>query len=694
MLERRISLWPLALIVAILVPLAGAGCGSALSVAEKAAAEDPSIVAVYNDKTLTLGEFEKRYVRTVGSEAVARADSLKAYQDFLERFVNFRLKVLAADSAGYTADPAIQEEINTYRASFARPYLIDKEVMNPILSDLYRKKKEMVEASHILLRVPLNAPPEDTLAAYQKMETLRDSVMQGVDFGDLAVRHSEDPSAKNSQATQGYRGWLGAFSAGRMVKAFEDKAYETPVGEASSIFRTQFGYHILFVHKRQPAIPDIRISHIMIRLKGNTAADSAAALDRIQGLKARIDDGEDFATVAREFSEERNSARNGGDLGTLRYDNYSVDANFREAAFAMEELNTVSDVVTSAYGYHLFMITDRLEMGTFEEEYESLKRTAARLPRLRNAEQELAKDARTRYEATLDTTAMLNLVANVIPDRLLDYLKETTLPDSVASVEVATLADSAYTFGQLATLTKNPEILFRNMPTKKEQLAEVAEVFLNQAAISHEAAALESRDEEFRLIMEEFRDGLVLFKLMEDSVWTAAAQDSTGLAAHFEAHRASYQFPDRKRIIELYSYSDSLLQDAVTRIENGTSWTDLQTYITRDSTQEVLLDTMLVAGQTNSVYDQALTLDEGAHTEAIPYRTGYVVLFFDGTEPARPKTLEEARAEVVNDYQTVLEDRLLDRLRRHYRARTYPERLNRAFTNPSSAAPTTTTSTE
>ena len=461
-----------------------------------------------------------------------------------------------------------------------------------------------------------------------------------------------------------------------------------------TIFRTQFGYHILFVHMREPAVPDIRISHIMVRLKGNTPADSAEALERIQGLKARIDAGEDFAKVAREASEERNSARNGGDLGTLRYDNYSVDANFREAAFAMKELNTVSDMVQSAYGYHLFMITDRLELGAFEEEYESLKRTASRLPRLRDAEQGLAKDARARYQATVDTTAMLLLVADVVPNKLLNYLRETTFPDSVASVKVATLADSAYTFGQLATFTRNPDYLIQNMPTMKEQLAEVANVFLDQQAISHEAAALESRDEEFRYIMEEFRDGLVLFKLMEDSVWTAAAQDSMGLLAHFEAHRDLYHFPDRKRIIEIYSYSDSLLQDAVTRVENGLSWTDLQAYIARDSTQEVLLDTMLVAGQTNSVYDQALTLDQGAHTEALPYRTGHVVLFYDGDEPARPKTFDEARAEVVNDYQRVLEDRLLDRLRRQYRARTYPERLIRAFATASSSTPTTTTSTE
>ncbi len=690
MAARRISLWPLALVVVLL-----AGCSSGLTVTEQAALKDPTVVAVYNDQTLRLDEFEERYERTVGSYEAAYEDSLTDYQEFLERYINFRLKVLAADSAGYTQDPSIMTEINNYRTSFAKPYLIDKEVMNPILSDLYKKSTEMVEASHILLRLSQVASPEDTLAAYEKMAAIRDSVVNGTDFGDLAVRNSEDPSSRNAQANPGYRGHLGIFTAGRMVKPFEDQAYTTPVGEVSPIFRTQFGYHILYVHDRRERVPDIRIAHIMIRPKGQTAADSMQARERIQGLKTRLDDGEDFDKLAMEFSEERNSATRGGDLGYLRYDNTNVDAAFREAAFAMEEIDKISDIVISQYGFHLLKITERKVLGTFEEEYDALKQTASRLPRLRQAEMGLAKESRARYVATIDTTALLGIIGEEDPQRVLTAVRTATASDSVRAIPVATLGDSTYTYGQLAEFAKNPEYLIRNMQTKQDQLVEIADVFLDQAAISHEAALLETRDEDFRLIMEEFRDGLVLFKLMEDSVWTAAAEDSSGLEAYYQAHKDNYQFPDRSRIIEIYSYSDSLLQDAVTRVENGLSWTELHAYVARDSLQEVLLDTILVAGPTNSVYDQAVDLAEGAHTEAIPYRTGYIVLFNDGIEPARPKTLEEARAEVVNDYQKVLEDRMVERLRRLYRARTFPERLQNAFSEPpSSTSLSMTTSKE
>ncbi len=556
MAQRPTSLLPVVLAVSAVVILALAGCRGALTAAEKATLKDPSTMALYAGYPLTLEEFEDRYARSVGGREAAKEDSLGEYQDFLERYVNFRLKVLAADSAGYTDDPSILEEINTYRVSFARPYLIDKEVMNPILTDFYQKRKEMIEASHILLRLDTNASPQDTLTVYLKMSALRDSVQRGLaDFGDLAERHSEDPSARNPRASQGYRGRYGYFTAGTMVEEFENMAYRTQEGKVSKIFRTQYGYHIIYVHDRREAVAPIRLSHIVIRPKGNTAADSAEALQKIDSLKAQLDAGESFATLAENHSEERNSGRNGGDAGFLRFDNFRVDPAYREAVFAMDELNKVGFVQT-ANGYLLFQITERREMGTFEEEYASMKNTISKLPRLRKAEQALIKEARMRYPSTIDTTALLDIFADVGLNAMMRQVRAGSFSDSVKAIPVATLDDSTYTFGQITTLAKDPAILFRNMLTEEEQVVELANVFLDQMAISHEATRLELRDEEFKRIMEEFHDGMVLFKLMEDSVWTAAAQDSAGLALYYDAHRDQYQYPDRKRLLDRRSLDE------------------------------------------------------------------------------------------------------------------------------------------
>ncbi len=689
-MAKRSSVPFYALCAALLgAALLAAGCGSTLTPLQRAATKDPATVAVFAEQTLTLPAFEAQYARSVGGRTAAQDDSLGAYQDFLERYVNFRLKVIEGLHAGYDRDPAILQEINGYRASFAKPYLLDKSVVNPIIADLYERSREMVDVSHILLRVGPDAPPADTLAAYNEMIALRDSARQGVDFGDLAFRHSQDPSAQRAApGDPGHRGRLGFFTAGRMVEPFERMAYRTPAGEVSPVFRTQFGYHLLYVHDRQPAVPEVRVSHLMLRPEGATAADSAKTLEDLQALKRRLEAGESFSDLAREYSVDKVSAERGGDLGFLRYDNTQILKVFREAAFGLDSLNTVSDVLITPYGYHLLTITERKERGTLDDEYESLKQMASKLPRTREAELQLAADLRTQYAARVDSTTLLDAVAPVPFDSLMIVLGGAHLPDSVLARPFASLGDSTYTLRRLTAFVADHRI--QRMDSKDQQLWKTVDTFLDQSALAYEAAQLEARDDEFRAIMDEFRDGLILFRLMEDSVWSAAAQDSAALAAYFEAHRDAYQFPERTRIVEVYSRSDSLLQAVAARLDEGLGLDALAAEWAQDTTGTVSLDTMLVAGKTNSVFDYALPLDEGAHTTLIPYRQGYVVLVRQGQVPARPKTLDEARTEVVNDYQQVLEDRLVERLRRKYHVLTFPERLARAFTEPPAEAATTT----
>lgn len=653
-----------------------AGCSSS----QQTVAEDPNVVAVINSQPFTLVDFEERYARTAGSRAAAADDSMAAYADFLERYVDFRLKVLAAQEAGYATDSTIQAEIKGYRTSFAKPFLLDKEVINPVIQTLYERRKEMVDASHILIRFPDNPSGHDTLVAYNKILDLKDSLAKGSDFGELAFKFSEDPSAQGRADSPGYRGRLGYFSAGRMVDAFESAAWNTPVGEVSDIIRTRFGYHLLYIHDRRPAVQDIRLSHILIRLQGTTAEDTTAALERIRDLQERIANGEDFARLAQGFSDDARSGPQGGDIGWLAYDNYNIVLPFREAAFELENVGDVSDIVETRFGYHLIKLTERKAPGTLIDEYENLKQMASRLPRTNAAETALRKAIITDRGGRYDTTTVMRVLAGVTPDSVLIRISGEHLPDSLRDQTFATLGDSAYTWTDWSQFTKSARVQAQD--NLEAQVDALAGAFLESVALDYEAAALEERDDEFRTIMEEFKDGLMLFKLMEDSVWTAAAQDTAALEAYYEAHQETYQYPDRTRIITLFSASDSLLKAAVERIDAGLSFADLAAEMAQDSTRSLRMDTVLVAGHTDSVYDLAVGLEAGAHTAPIRDRTGQTVLFNDGIEPARQKTFVEARTEVVSSYQEMLEAQLLADLRARYNVRTYPERLSQAFSQP------------
>lgn len=665
---------PASLLAFVLLLGAAAGCSSTRS-ALPPAAEDPSVVAVFGDDVLTLDEFEERYARSVGSHEAAADDSLAALRDFLDRYVNFRLKVRAAEAAGLGASPEIRQEIDTYRANLARPYLLEQEVLEPIIRDLYAKQQEIIDVSHLLIRVAPDAAPSDTLAAYEKISALADSLAAGTDFGDLAFRHSEDPSARSRNEGPGYRGRIGFFSAGRLVEEFEDMAYATPVGAVSPVFRTQFGYHILKVHDRRPAVDDIQVAHLMLQ-PGLTAADSAKVQEQIRELKARLDAGEDFATLARQYSADRTSGERGGDLGYISYD-APIVPSFKEAAFALENPGDVSDVVETRFGYHLIKLLDRKPRPTYEEAYNDLKQAVARLPRAQKAEEALAARVLAEHGARVDTALVVRSFEGVPADSVFSRLVQNDLHETAFATPILTIGDSTYHMEDLATFARSARVA-RGADTET-QVRSLLSQFVTARAIDYEAMTLEERDAEFRQVMEEFRDGLVLFKLMEDSVWTAAEQDSAALVAHYEAHRDRYQFPERSRIVGLHSRSDSALAAIAGRLDAGATLAELQAELVADTLQTVRIDTMLIAGQTGSIYDQALALPVGQHTEPIANRGSFVVLVHDGRVPAGPKSFEEARTEVVSQYQQELEAALIERLRRHYRAVTFPERLQQAF---------------
>jgi len=276
------------------------------------------------------------------------------------------------------------------------------------------------------------------------------------------------------------------------------------------------------------------------------------------------------------------------------------------------------------------------------------------------------------------------------PDSLLTSLRTGSMDPELLSLPFATVGDSVYTLARFAGyLASSGSRLTASTPDGRFRQA--VDAWLDDRALAYEVIALADRDPDFARTMREFREGLMLFRLMEDSVWSAAATDSSALQAYFEAHRESFRFGDRHRILSIMAPSDSLLRDMGDRLSSGASYDDLVALVASDSSSSVRFDTTLVEGLTDSVYDRAVRLEPGQNTGIVGFGNGRIILVNDGIEPARAKTFEEARAEVVNAYQTVLEDRLVQRLRSEHQVEVFPERLNRAFAAyraPSAAAAT------
>lgn len=649
-----------------------AGCSSGPRIP---ADPDAAAVAEFAGETLTLGEFENRYALTVGSREAAAADSLAAYEDFLQRYVDFRLKVQQARDLGLDRDSTILAEIDDYRAQLAKPYLVEREVLEDITRDLFEKQKEEIRAAHVLIRVDETAAPEDTLAAFTKIAALRDSVAAGADFEEIAVRNSEDPSAQNN------RGDLGYFSGGRMIQAFEDMAYATPVGEVSPAFRTRFGYHILNVTDRRPAEGEIQASHILVRISPEaTATDSTEARTLAASLRDRALAGEDFATLARQYSDDEASGKRGGDLGFFARSR--MVPPFADAAYALGEIGDLSDVVETRFGYHVILLTGRKELETYDEAYPDLKQTAERLPRTAVRRQAVGRAFRTEAGSTVDANMLRRATAAYTPDSLL-FLAATQNFGDFAGETFATVGDSTFTLGAFADYIRQA----RPVPGADQfgQLFDLADDFLNEESVELVALRLEERDPEFRRIMEDYADGVLLFRISEDSVWNAATRDSLALVAHYDANTADYQFPERRRVVGFYSRSDSLLQVVASALDAGQGPVEIEALVA-GADQGVQIDTVFINNEptmtaegSETIFDQARVLNVGQRSSVLPYQSRQAVLLLDAIEAPRPMTFDEARAQVVADYQDVLDERLRARLRQAYGAALYPELLRFAF---------------
>ena len=634
---------------------------------------EPIVLATYADTALSLNEFEERYASSNGGRAAAMDDSMAAYRDFLERLVNFKLKVRAARAAGMDTTQSFQQEVRNYRLRMAEPRIQSERIMDPIIREVYERKQTEVDVSHILIRVPENAPPDDTSAAYNNLQTIVDSLDRGVSFADLAYRNSEDPSAQQ-QGRPGFRGRLGYVTAGQLVKPFEDRMYTTPVDSVSGIFRTRFGYHVLKVHDRRPRKQEVRLSHLFIRPNGQSSRAQAQARQKADSLHAELTSGAAFERIAREHSDDRRSAQKGGDLGYVQPSQRLPDA-FLGAIDTLETGQT-SDVLETRFGYHVLRLVDRKEQQSFEEAYDALKKQVSEMPRVRQRKASLAADIRAQHGATIDTAAVLSALQVASLDTSAQRIRAVSPDSSIADRSVVRIGSVEATIGAWGQYVRTSDRRFST-------LSGALRAFVDDQSVEFAAHRLEQRDPAFAARMQEYREGVLLFQYMQDSVWTVASQDSALLRQTYRQNRDQYRFPDRVRTLALYAATDSLLQPYVDAHESGTSRRQVVQQAAQDSL--VRVDTTHVTDASSAPYAQMQSVQDGTAAGPLQIQNESLYLIRDATLPARPKTFKEARSEVLSDAQDRYETQVHQRLRERYGATVYPERLQQVFDAPSPA---------
>ncbi len=681
---------------------------------------DPMLMSV-DGKPVTRSEFEAIYKKNNKDAAVTQ----QALDEYLDLFINYKLKVREAEVLGMDTVGKFKTELDGYRKQLARPYLIDRELNDNLIKEAYDRSQQEIRASHILVQVAEDASAEDTLAAWKRITTLRDRIVKGEDFDKVArgPGGSDDPSAQKNG------GDLGWFSALQMVYPFESAAYTTPAGQLSQPVRTRFGYHIIKAVDKRPARGQVRVAHIMLRATDKDSPEKSAEVEkRIREIHAQITGGKvTFPDAALKFSEDESSSSKGGELP--QFGTGKMIEEFEDVAFGLTEEKALSEPFKTRYGWHIVNLLEYMPPPAFDVAKADLKNKISKDSRADVTKRAFLDKLRAEYHYKSDPKAVKAVLAlldssiykkgtqkldtvlrkdavegpitgkdglykreinGTIKDGKLVNIRSRKHEDITTSPEDTVVVRDlhegwSYDKAKAAKLTKPVFTIDAKSFSQTEFLEYLAtkqrrepgrpfagyvdqrfQEFVDDQLMAFEDSNLDTKHPEFRMLMKEYRDGILLFELTDQKVWSKAVKDTVGLMAYQRANEKNFMWDTRYKA-DIYTCANAEVAKKTRALyKKGKRGNDL-----------------LTAVNIGSALD--LSLDQGTWTaEEKPFLKGIStpgladnfeldgrVLMVDLKEvvPPVPKTLDEARGLVTAAYQDQLEKDWINELRAKYEVR-------------------------
>lgn len=598
---------------------------------------------------------------------LVKDDSQKDINNYLDLFVGYKLKINKANKLGLNEGKQYKDELNSYRTQLSKNYVTDTKVTKELVEEAYNRSLKEIRASHILLMVDEAAAPADTLKAYNKLMDVRKKALAGEDFGKLAQQYSEDPSAKDN------KGDLGYFSVFRMVYPFETGAYNTPKGSISKPIRSRFGYHLVKVNDIRDNRGEITVAHIMIaKPRTENAEEAAKAKNTINEISQKLKQGEDFAALAKQFSQDKSTAPSGGQLNKFGSGELSSE-EFENAAFALKTPGQVSEPVESAFGWHIIKLVEKHAVKPLEDVQADFETKIKRDERSKLITQSLNEKLRKRYTIKKDAKGYTTAV-KALNDKI--YTKSWELPKDINNYNQTVLTINndkkiqAKSFLEFADMQQRGTLAIK--PVSKQADA-LFEQFTDEQLNIYYNDNLEKEFPEFDAIMEEYRDGLLLFDLMEKEIWDKAKNDSIGLQKFYTAHVADYQWKDR---VEAQVFS-STKKDVIKKTRKYLKKNKDAAYIKEQLNKEGKIEVVEKQGvfeQDNDALPAGFTWKTGV-SDVIKDGDYYYVVKTDKVLPKGPKTLEENKGRVINDYQQYLESQCVTDLKKEFKVAVNNEAL-------------------
>ena len=623
-----------------------------LSATMSFAQQKKEVLFTIDSKPYYTDEFSRIYNKNID---LVKDESQKDLKQYLELFIGYKLKVNKALKLGLDKNANYITELKSNRTQLAKNYLTDSKVTQELIDEAYSRLQKEVRASHILLIVDENAAPADTLLAYNKCLAIRKRAIAGEDFGKLAQENSMDTSAKENNGDLGY------FSAFRMVYPFESGAFNTKKGEISNPVRSRFGYHLIKVIDLRDNRGEMNVAHIMI-MKPTDHSKEAEAKSKINDIYKKIQQGENFETLAKDFSEDKSSSDKGGALN--RFASGQLSSNeFEDIAFSLTKENPLSKPFQSQYGWHIVKFIERFPVKSAKEMQQDLNAKISKDERSRKISNSVNNKLKKEYP-TKRNDKIYDAVAKSITA---EYTAGTwKIPeDKNFNESFLTIRDKQITARSFLEYVFEQQKSFKDSKLSLKNISDnIYEKFLNEQLNKFADENLESRFSEFANVMEEYKDGLLLFDLMEKEIWEKSKTDTVGLKKFHSLHREKYVWKNRLDLLIGSSSKEDVAKNVIQMLKTGKSAEDIKKAFNTDKVVDIMISEGIYE-EGNAVIPKNVTAKVGV-TDVLQNGAYFYVTKVKKILPAGEKTFEEAKGKVINDYQQNLEENWVSELKKEF----------------------------
>lgn len=687
---------------------------SAISMALFSQSNEPVIMTI-NGKPVYKSEFENVYHKNNGKEVNKEQKSVKEYVDL---FSTFKMKVFEAEELGLDTNSAFKIELSGYRKQLAAPYLTDKNVNEALVQEAYDRMKTEVKASHILIRLAEDALPKDTIEAYTRLMIIHDAItgktpsaskiaeyeamlkkssfaltktstkqdtlnyntkLNSVKniasiissspdkFAAAAKKTSEDPSAAENNGDLGY------FTSLQMVYPFETMTYNTKPGDISKPVRTRFGYHIIKVADSRPNQGEILTAHIMVKFpKDASEKDKANLKTKIDEIYAKLKAGEKFEDAARQFSDDKPSAEKGGQLQWFGSSRMPIE--FEKAAFALKNNGDYSEPFTTAYGWHIVKRLDKKGIASFDEMKGELKQRIGKDTRTQAGKTSLIAKVKTENKFKENLTAQKEFL-KVLDTTVYHAKWEASKASKLGNKELFSLGTKKVTQNDFAKYIETHQTTRPKMDNNMF-LQQTYKSFVDETVINFEDAQLESKYPEYKNLLKEYRDGILLFDLTDQKVWSKAVKDTAGLKAYYEKNKNNYLWDERAEVTMYHCANDKVAKEVRALIKKRKSEKEITETVNKTSQLNVSVDDITFLKGENKNVDANWKVGVVATDIKTEKEGKFTVLVINKLLEKSPKTIAEAKGMITADYQNYLEKEWLSYLKNKYSVKVNEDVLN------------------